>query len=65
MDTALAVLALTTGLIAGGIFRFLHVPIPAPPTLPGLLGIVGLFLGYQLVEYLGVGVDVLALLGLS
>jgi len=30
-----------------------------------ILGIVGLFLGYQLVAYLGVGVDVLALLGLS
>lgn len=64
MSTPLAVLALLTGLLTGGLFRFLSVPIPAPPELPGLLGIVGLFLGYKIIDHLGIGVDLLDVLGL-
>lgn len=63
MSTQLAALALCTGLLTGGLFRFLSIPIPAPPELPGLLGIVGLFLGYQVVDHLGVGIDLLETLG--
>jgi XapX domain-containing protein len=55
-----AVLALLTGLITGGVFRFLNVPIPAPPTLPGVLGIVGIFLGYKLLDHFEVGIDLLS-----
>lgn len=65
MDLVLAVAALLTGLFAGALFSLLQVPIPAPPELPGVLGIVGIYLGYKLVERADVGVDVLAKLGLS
>lgn len=43
--------ALLTGTITGAIFTLLKLPLPAPPTLPGVLGIVGVFLGYMLVNY--------------
>lgn len=64
MDVTIAVLALLTGLVAGAVFSFLQVPIPAPPELPGVLGIVGIYLGYKAVERLGVGIDLLSVLGL-
>ena len=64
MSTQLTVLALVTGLLAGALFRFVHVPIPAPPELPGVVGILGIYLGYRLVDHLDVGVDLLDALGL-
>ncbi|PSP72221.1 XapX domain-containing protein [Halobacteriales archaeon QS_3_64_16] len=64
MEFVLSVLALCTGILAGALFRFLGVPIPAPPNIPGLLGIVGIYLGFKLIEYLGVGIDLLDLVGL-
>ncbi|RZV08101.1 XapX domain-containing protein [Natrinema hispanicum] len=64
MSTQLAVLALLTGLVTGALFRFLNIPIPAPPELPGLMGIVGIYLGYKLIDYLGVGVNLLETIGL-
>jgi len=39
-------LALGTGALVGMLFAFLKLPVPAPPTLAGLAGIVGIFLGY-------------------
>lgn len=38
-------LALLAGLIVGVFFTLVRLPIPAPPTLPGVAGIVGVFLG--------------------
>jgi len=64
MSTQLTVLALLTGLVTGALFRFLNIPIPAPPELPGIMGIVGIYLGYKVVEHVGVGVDLLETLGL-
>lgn len=64
MSTQLTVLALLTGLVTGALFRFLNIPIPAPPELPGIMGIVGIYAGYKLIEYLDVSVDLLELLGL-
>ena len=64
MSTQITVLALLTGLLTGAVFRFLNVPIPAPPELPGVMGIVGIFVGYKLVDYAGVGVDLLETLGI-
>lgn len=55
-------LALLAGLLAGGLFSLIQIPIPAPPNLSGVLGIVGIFLGYRIVEYLGVHVDVLEII---
>ncbi|MFB6070503.1 MAG: XapX domain-containing protein [Halanaeroarchaeum sp.] len=65
MNTTLAALALLTGAITGAVFAFFRVPIPAPPTLAGLLGIVGIYLGYRVVETLGVGFDLLGALGIG
>ena len=42
--------ALVTGLVAGFAFAKLKLPIPAPPSLAGILGIVGIFLGYLLAK---------------
>lgn len=38
-------LALITGLIAGLIFSACKLPLPAPPVLPGIIGILGIYLG--------------------
>ncbi|MHB8483532.1 MAG: XapX domain-containing protein [Nitrospiria bacterium] len=42
--------ALVLGGVVGSIFGFFKVEIPAPPTLAGVAGILGLFLGYILVK---------------
>jgi XapX domain-containing protein len=42
-------LALGTGAIVGAIFAVVKLPIPAPRVLPGIIGIVGLWLGYVMV----------------
>ncbi|WP_318569264.1 DUF1427 family protein [Salinigranum marinum] len=54
--------ALATGLVAGAAFAALEVPIPAPPNAAGIMGIVGIYLGFRGVEALGYSVDVLGLL---
>jgi len=53
------VLALLAGVLAGALFSFIQIPIPAPPNLAGILGIVGIFLGYRLVQWAGVHVNIL------
>ncbi|WP_254546731.1 XapX domain-containing protein [Halomarina pelagica] len=64
MNAAVVALAFVAGLATGALFKFLQVPIPAPPTLSGVVGILGIYAGYLLVEWLGVGVDLLDALGL-
>ncbi|WP_423407023.1 XapX domain-containing protein [Heyndrickxia sp. MSNUG] len=39
------VLSLLAGLLVGVVFKFLKLPLPAPPVLAGVLGIVGVYLG--------------------
>jgi len=63
VEWTLTLLATCTGLTAGALFKFLEIPIPAPPELPGLMGIVGIYAGFKLVEYLGVSFDLLEALG--
>ncbi|MED4601066.1 XapX domain-containing protein [Paenibacillus validus] len=46
------ILALLAGLIVGCIFKLLKLPLPAPPVLPGILGIVGIYLGGILTQRL-------------
>ena len=48
-------LTTVSGFIVGMIFAKLKLPIPAPPTLAGVMGIVGLFLGYLVAVRLGQG----------
>ncbi|ADD03530.1 XapX domain protein [Thermoanaerobacter mathranii subsp. mathranii str. A3] len=45
-------LALVTGLIVGLVFSSLKLPLPAPNVLPGVAGIIGIYLGGVLFEYL-------------
>ena len=40
------------GFIVGLVFAYLDAPVPAPPTLTGVLGIAGLTLGYMVLERL-------------
>ena len=60
----MTVAALIVGLTVGALFAFLRVPIPAPPELPGVVAIVGIYLGFKFVGYVGVGFDLLDALGL-
>lgn len=41
-------LAMVAGFIVGLLFSFLKLPIPAPPVLSGVMGIVGVYLGIGL-----------------
>ncbi|ROQ21924.1 XapX domain-containing protein [Gallaecimonas pentaromativorans] len=43
-------LALCAGLSAGAFFTWLKLPLPAPPTLSGIIGAFGVFLGAVLVN---------------
>jgi len=43
--------ALLTGLAVGALFSLCKLPIPAPPTLAGILGIVGVYLGYLIITH--------------
>lgn len=43
------ILSLVTGAVCGAIFAAFKLPVPAPTVIPGLLGILGIFLGYQLI----------------
>ena len=42
--------AFGTGLIVGVVFSLLHLPIPAPGVLAGVMGIIGIFTGYVLIK---------------
>ena len=39
--------ALAVGMVVGLVIARLGLPIPAPPTVAGVLGIVGIYLGYR------------------
>jgi XapX domain-containing protein len=39
-----------TGIAVGAIFSILKLPIPAPPVFAGLMGIVGLWIGFGVVQ---------------
>lgn len=50
-----AVAALAAGLAVGAVFGVLRLPVPAPPTIVGLLGIVGIWAGWNIVQTLLTG----------
>ncbi|GAA0275447.1 XapX domain-containing protein [Halobacterium noricense] len=45
MNVAFVVAATLTGIAVGVVFASLRIPIPAPPSLTGVMGIVGIWLG--------------------
>ncbi|WP_266077842.1 XapX domain-containing protein [Haladaptatus caseinilyticus] len=65
MNLTITALALLTGVITGGLFHSIGVPIPAPPKLPGIMGIIGIYLGYKIVDTMGWTVNLLTKLGIS
>ncbi|WP_044957710.1 XapX domain-containing protein [Halarchaeum acidiphilum] len=65
MNTTLVVAALLVGVATGVVFAGLRVPLPAPPSLPGVVGIIGIYIGYRVVEATGLGFDLLGWLGLG
>lgn len=44
------VLPLLTGLVVGALFAVIDLPIPAPPEIAGVMGIAGIYAGFQLVK---------------
>jgi XapX domain-containing protein len=47
-----ALLALLAGIVVGVIFKVIRLPLPAPPVLAGILGIVGIYLGGKIPGWL-------------
>jgi XapX domain-containing protein len=44
------VLSLITGAVCGAVFAVFKLPVPAPPVISGLIGILGLWIGYKIVN---------------
>ncbi len=42
-----ALLSLLTGIAVGIIFRLFRLPIPAPAVIEGIMGVVGLWVGFE------------------
>lgn len=47
-----ALLSLLAGVLVGLLFKWIRLPLPAPPVVSGVLGIVGIYLGGKLFEWL-------------
>jgi len=45
-------LAFAAGVFVGVIFKLLRLPLPAPPVLSGIIGIVGIYAGGKLLEWI-------------
>jgi XapX domain-containing protein len=63
MNLVAVVAALAVGITTGALFTFLRLPLPAPPELPGIVAILGIYVGYVGMERLGWGFDLLDALG--
>ncbi len=48
MNIIQLVTSLATGLVVGVVFAAFKLPIPAPSALAGIMGIIGIYLGYLL-----------------
>lgn len=46
------ILSTLTGGLCGAVFSAFKLPVPAPPVFAGLMGIVGLWAGYGIVQRL-------------
>lgn len=52
MDVKLNFLCILCGAILGFIFTFLKLPLPAPNVLPGIMGIIGVYLGFVICNFI-------------
>lgn len=48
----LVLTSILTGMLTGAVFTFFKLPLPAPPTFPGVAGIVGVYLGFVVAQQL-------------
>ncbi|WP_155668584.1 XapX domain-containing protein [Ornithinibacillus caprae] len=46
----LTIQSFLAGIVLGAIFSLLNLPIPAPPNLAGITGIVGIFVGFLIIN---------------
>ncbi|SHG49929.1 XapX domain-containing protein [Ornithinibacillus halophilus] len=46
----LTVQTFLAGVVLGAIFSLLNLQIPAPPTLAGVMGVVGTFIGFVIIQ---------------
>ncbi|MFD2043600.1 XapX domain-containing protein [Ornithinibacillus salinisoli] len=46
----LTIQSFLAGIVLGAIFSLLNLPIPAPPNLAGIMGIVGIFVGFLILN---------------
>lgn len=46
-----ATMALLAGMIIGIVFKFVKLPLPAPPVLAGVMGVAGVYFGGKVVEF--------------
>jgi XapX domain-containing protein len=45
-------LATIAGMLVGVLFKFLKLPLPAPPVFSAVMGVVGVWFGGMIVEYI-------------
>jgi XapX domain-containing protein len=50
MEIKEIVFALISGMIMGGVFSLIKLPVPAPSSFAGVVGIFGIFFGYSLIK---------------
>ncbi|MUK88600.1 DUF1427 family protein [Ornithinibacillus sp. L9] len=50
MTLKLTIQSFLAGIVLGAIFSLLNLPIPAPPNLAGITGIVGIFVGFLIIN---------------
>jgi len=51
MQSVQILFATLTGFVAGAVFALMDAPIPAPPKLAGVMGIVGIYAGYKAIQH--------------
>jgi XapX domain-containing protein len=47
-----AILATVAGMLVGILFKFLKLPLPAPPVFSAVMGVFGVWFGGMIVEYI-------------
>ncbi|MFD0696463.1 XapX domain-containing protein [Paenibacillus sp. GCM10027628] len=45
------ILAFVAGAIVGVVFKYLRLPLPAPPVFSAVMGVMGVYVGGRLVEW--------------
>ncbi|MBB5324036.1 XapX domain-containing protein [Anoxybacillus tepidamans] len=48
------ILSLLTGMVVGFLFTLFRLPIPAPPAIAGISGIVGVYLGMKAFQWISI-----------